>query len=117
MLEKTELMWGLDRDLYNKLAEDHSKANIWLWLIGGFVYSYLNGSLISISAGLLIIPGIFIASFASIPTLWVNIKKMQIVPNTNNVLVLFGFTLWYLIDLVYPIVLSVLFIKIVNTFL
>ena len=63
---------------------------------------------------LVILPGIFIASFASIPTLWVNIKKAEIVPSTNNILVLIGFTIWYFFDLIYPILLSILFIKLLG---
>ena len=107
-------MWGLEKDTYNKLASQHSKTDIFLWVAGGLVYNFFQGDLISISSALLIIPGIFIASFAGIPAFWVNVKKMQIVPKTNNILVLLGFTLWYLVDLAYPVLLSILFIKLVN---
>jgi len=63
---------------------------------------------------LVILPGIFIASFASILTFWVNVKKMQILQNTNNVFILAGFTIWYVVDLVFPILLSIVFIKLIT---
>lgn len=114
MQETNTQIWGFNKDTYNKLASRHSKSDIFLWLVGGLVYNFFQGDLLSISSGLLIIPGIFIASFAGIPAFWVNIKKIQILPKTNNILVLLGFTVWYIIDIAYPVLLSVLFIKVVN---
>lgn len=107
-------IWGLDKNVYNQLASRHSKADIFFWLLGGLIYNYFNHNLVSISSALLILPGIFIASFAGIPAFWVNVKKLQIIPNTKNIFVLIGFSIWYLIDFVYPILLSIVFIKIVN---
>lgn len=109
-------MWGLAPEEYNRLASSHSKADIFLWLAGGLIYNFFHGNLISLSSALVILPGIFIASFASIPTFWVNVKKMQILPKTNNIFVLAGFTIWYVIDLIFPILLSILFIKLIGLF-
>lgn len=107
-------IWNLETDTYNKLSTSHSKANIFLWVIGGLIYNLFCGNLLSLSSALVIFPGIFIASFASIPTFWVEIKKKQIVPKTNNIFILTGFTIWYIFDLVYPILISILFIQLVN---
>ncbi len=109
-------MWGLESDTYDKLASSHSRANIFLWIVGGLIYNFFNGDLISLSSVLVVFPGIFIASFASIPTFWVNVKKMQILQKTNNILVLIGFTIWYAVDLIFPILMSILFIKFISLF-
>jgi len=101
------IIWGLDKTKYNQMASSHSKASIFLWLISGVVYNICKSNLVSLSTILLVIPGIFIISFASIPTFWVEVKKHQIVPKTNNILVLTLFTIWYLIDLIYPVILSI----------
>ena len=109
-----EHVWGLDQETYDRLASQHSKANIFLWVVSGLLYLYWIGELVSLATLLLLLPGIFIASFASMPTFWVNVKKMQIVPKTHNVLVLLGFTVWYVVDLIYPVVLALLFIELVR---
>lgn len=113
-MNESNNLWGLPKDSYNKMVHSHSKANIFLWIIGGVVYSLINNSLFSLATILLFIPGIFILSFASIPTFWIDLKKKQMVSKTNNILVLVVFTVWAVIDLVYPIILSILFIKVVN---
>ena len=115
-MENEKKTWGLEPDVYAKLASNHSKVSIFLWIIGGLVYNFLHGSLISLPSGLIIFPGMFIISFASILTFWVNVKKMQILPKTDNVLILIGFTIWYLFDLLYPVLLSILFIKFIGLF-
>lgn len=107
-------MWGLDEAKYNQMASSHSKANIFLWLISGIIYNIYQSNLVSFSTLLLIIPGIFIISFASIPTFWVEVKKHQIVPATKNILVLILFTIWYLVDLVYPVLLSIGYILLIE---
>lgn len=107
-------IWGLDKARYNQKASSHSKANIFLWLISGFAYNIYQSNLVSFSTLLLIIPGIFIISFASIPTFWVEVKKHQIVPKTNNFFVLTLFTIWYLIDLAYPVILSIGYILLIE---
>ena len=107
-------LWGLDKAKYNQMTSSHSKANIFLWVISGVVYNIYQSNLVSLSTLLLIIPGIFIISFASIPTFWVDVKKHQIVPKTNNIFVLTLFTIWYLIDIVYPVVLSIGYILLIE---
>lgn len=107
-------IWGLDKEKYNQMASSHSKANIFLWLIAGIVYNIYQSNLISISTLLVVIPGIFIISFASIPTFWVEAKKHQIVPATKNIFVLIFFTIWYVIDLVYPVLLCIGYILLIE---
>jgi len=105
---------GIDKEQYNQKASSHSKANILLWILGGIIFNIFKGNLISLSTILLIIPGIFVASFASILTFFVDIKKNQIIPNTNNILVLFLFTIWYVIDLAFPIILSISYVLLIE---
>lgn len=111
-MEKTR--WGLDEAKYNQMASSYSKANIFLWLISGIIYNIYQSNLVSFSTLLLIIPGIFIISFASIPTFWVEVKKHQIIPITNSIIVLTLFTIWYLIDLLYPMILSIGYILLIE---
>jgi hypothetical protein len=108
--ENKKLMWGMSREQYDKEASAHSKANIFMWLIGGVIFCIFTNRLISFPALLLFIPGIFIISFASIPTFYIEIKKRQIVAKTNNIFLLLAFSIWYLVDLVYPIALSIIYI-------
>lgn len=111
MEEKNEkLMWGMSQEQYNKESSAHSKANIFLWLMGGIIFCIFTNRLISFPALFLFIPGIFIISFASIPTFYIEIKKRQIVSKTSNVFLLLIFSIWYLIDLAYPIVLSIIYV-------
>jgi len=105
---------GIDKKQYNQMASSHSKANIFLWIISGLIYNTFSKNLISFSTLLLIIPGIFIISFASMLTFFVEIKKHQIIPNTKNVFILSLFTIWYFIDLVFPIALSISYILLIN---
>lgn len=105
---------GIDKMEYNQLASKHSKANIFLWIIAGIIYNLFHSNLISISTLLLLLPGIFIISFASIPTFYIDLKKREIVPRTNNIFILILFSIWYLIDLVYPIVLAIGYILLIE---
>ncbi len=107
-------IWGLDKTKYNQTASSHSKSNIFLWLISGVIYNIYHSNLVSFSTLLLIIPGIFIISFASILTFWVEVKKHQIVPKTNNIFVLTLFSIWYLINLAYPVILSIGYILLIE---
>ena len=107
-------IWGIESEAYAKLASSHSKTNIILWVTTGFIYHFFNDNLHLLSVFLIIFPGIFIASFASILTFWVNVKKIQIIQRTNNFFILLGFTIWYIIDLLFPIILSIIYIKTVD---
>ena len=108
------LIMGMEKHEYNQKASAHSKANLILWVIGGIIFNIYKSNLFSISTLLLIIPGIFIISFASMISFFIDVKKHQIIPSTNNVFVLLLFTLWYLIDIVYPIALSIGYIMLVE---
>ena len=115
MEENTKnLIMGMEKEQYDQKASSHSKVNIFLWIISGIIFNICKGNLFSISTLLLIVPGIFIVSFASIISFFVDVKKHQIVPKTNNVFILFLFTLWYVIDIVYPIALSIGYILLIE---
>ncbi|MDP1707058.1 MAG: hypothetical protein Q8L30_00640 [bacterium] len=104
-------------DEHSRLATSHSKANIFGWVVGGVIYSYFYGNLISLTTGLLIFPGIFIASFASILTFWGDRKMESVITNSKNFLVLLGATVWLVISKVYPYALGALFVIVVNALL
>jgi uncharacterized membrane protein len=108
------LIMGMEKEEYNRRASAHSKANIILWVIGGVAFNVYEHNLISISTILLVIPGIFIASFASLTSFLIDVKKYQIVPKTNNVFVLLLFTVWYVVDFVSPIILSIGYILLIE---
>jgi len=108
------LIMGMEKQEYNRKASAHSKATIFLWILGGIIFNIYKGNLFSISTLLLIIPGIFIISFVSMISFFVDVKKHQIVPSTNNILVLLFFTVWYLVDIIYPIVLAIIYIALVE---
>lgn len=105
------------KDEHNILATSHSKANIFGWIVGGVVYSYFYGSLISLATGLLIFPGIYIASFASILTFLGNRKMEQVVTGSKNPLILLGATVWLVVSKVYPYALGAFFVIVVNALL
>ena len=55
--------------IYDRKASEHSKNAIFLWLLTGIAWIIFNKdlNLFSIIGVLLLIPGIFVASFASMP--------------------------------------------------
>ena len=109
--QSKETIMGLDPQVYNALASQHSKNDIFLWLVGGYLFIFFSKSSYSIiTMILLVFPGVFVASFASILTFYVEIKKRKIIPKTNSFFVLLFFTLWMLIDLVYPVLLSICYV-------
>ena len=113
-MENQNIIHGLEINTYNRLASNHSQANIFLWIIGGLFYNLIHGDLISLTSVLVLLPGIFIVSFASIPTFFIKIKRNQILQKTDNPFIVIGFLIWSIFDLIYPIVLSILFINIIN---
>lgn len=106
---------GMEESLYNNLASKHSRAKIILWVITGIIFNIVQGNLISISTLLLIIPGIFVISLASMLTFFIEIKKQKILSNTNNNFFIWGFaTFWMLLDLIFPIALSIGYIFLIE---
>ena len=110
-------IWGLNKAKYDQMASSHSRANIILWLVSGIIYNVYQLNLFSISTLLLVLPGVFIISYASIPTFWVEVKKHQIIPDTKNVFVLVLFTVWYFVNIAYPVLLSIGYIWIIQNIL
>ena len=116
----SDRLMGMDEAGYNKMASQHSKTNIFLWAIAGIIYNLITGNILSISTIVLFLHGIFVISFLSIATFFVNTRKISILssirgkPSTINFIILFTFTLWYVIDLAFPVVLSILTIKLTN---
>lgn len=55
--------------IYDRKASEHSKNAIFLWIIVGIGWIIFDKdlNLFSLVGGLLLIPGIFVASFASMP--------------------------------------------------
>ena len=116
MSEQT--IMGLDSALYTKLAEAHSKAKMFMWLIGGALYMYFDSTSQSlVTIFLFLIPGCYVVSFASMFSFWVEVQKSKIMGKSNRKNVIFIFTmwiLWFCFDFVYPVLLSILYINVVD---
>jgi hypothetical protein len=59
-----ELEW----QIHNRLASEHSKNAVFLWVITGILVFIFKGELFSWQALLFFTIGLFVASFLSIPT-------------------------------------------------
>ncbi|MBL8160005.1 hypothetical protein JNJ66_06120 [Candidatus Saccharibacteria bacterium] len=90
-----------EQEGYEKAASAHSGNAITVWLLVGGIYNFATGNIWSWATVLLVLPGVFLASFASIPTYWLKHKKHQIVPKTNSIGVLILFTLTTLLSVLW----------------
>lgn len=105
---------------WDAFATMESKSAITLWLLAGWAYNLFGGHLLSLSSLLLFVPGIFLASFAAIPSALLNEKKirnlteMKLGVRTQSVFELLGWTVWYVVGLVYVPILAILFVRFVN---
>lgn len=113
-----ETIMGLDPQVYDNRASQHSKADIFLWLIGGYLFIFFSESSYSVATMILLfMPGVFVASFASMLTFYVEVKKGEILPKTDNFFILLFFTLWAVIDFLYPVLLSICYVFLVENIL
>jgi hypothetical protein len=74
----TQAIFGLDQQEYSRSAKEYAGGAITLWIVAGLAYNLLHGRLISLQSGLLILPGVFIVSFASIPFFYLSVKKRKV---------------------------------------
>lgn len=114
-------MIRLGRRGWNAFATDESANAIILWLLAGSIYNFVAGHLLSISSLLLFVPGIFLASLAAIPGALLNAIKVQRLTRIKlgirlrNVFERFGWTVWYVVYLVYVPILAILFARLINS--
>lgn len=120
----TTLM-GLPEGAYNALASQHSKNNIFLWMVAGLGYNFWTGHLVSLSSLLLFFPGIFLISFASMLTFAGNALKIQVLTKIRgrrrlglrspaDFPILVRCTIWWFVDLLFPIALAVVTVRWLN---
>ncbi len=106
--------------LWDRFATHEAKGQIFLWLLAGLIYNFVTGRLLSLSTVILIFPGIFIASLLAFPGALMNAAKvrsvmaMKIGARPKNILVLLGWTCWYVIDLVYVPALAILTVRLIQ---
>lgn len=103
---------------WDAFATDESKNAIFLWLLAGWIYNFVEGHVFSLSSGLLFMPGIFLASLAAIPGALLNATKLRRVTEMKygrgNVFELFGWTIWSVVGFVYVPILAILFARLIN---
>lgn len=117
----------MDWETYNRQAGVWSKGNIFGWLIGGLGYNWYVSELASLSTILLIFPGIFIASFASIPTYLIESAKNKAldsmltrrragIKRVWDIPTLLVSSAWWILEMVYPYALAIAFLMILHSF-
>lgn len=112
-----ESLTGLSKEEYNRRASEHAKNDIFLWLLGGWVYNLFQGQIFSWSSVLLFLPGMVLITAVAIPTFFIELKKERSILATGNDasaktwLLLAGWTVWYVVNLAYPVVLAILYVK------
>lgn len=117
-------MLGLSPEEYDAAASQYSKNAIFLWCVSGLIYIWLsnNHHLLSLVTVLLFVPGIFIASFASIPFFFASTKlkaRVALVhprPVAKAVLTLGGATILLAAFTAVQIVLPIAFVKLCTRF-
>src|SRR4249920_569474 len=90
---------------WHAFATGESKNAIVLWLLAGLGNNIIVEELLSLSSLLLFVPGIFLASLASIPSALLNATKARRLTEMGQgirrrkLLELVGWTTWSVVDL------------------
>ncbi len=113
-MSQPDIIMGIHRDWFNESASRYAKNTIGWWLIAGIIWSFIAHNHPMLDIFLLILPGVFVISILSIPLFWVRIQKYKRVPDTNNVLVLSLFTVTSIIDFLFPIVMAIVAVNLLN---
>jgi hypothetical protein len=116
---------GLSPGEYDAAASQYSKNAIFLWCASGLIYIWLSSDhqLLSLVTVLLFLPGIFVASFASIPFFFVSTKLkarvalVQARPAARAVLTLGGTTILLTAFTAVQVVLPIVFVMLCARFL
>ena len=105
---------------WDNFATEESKKGMTLWVLGGLVYQWYVGHLLSWPTLLLLFPGIFVASLAAIPTALLNRMKvrqlsaMKAGARPRSTLILLAWTIWYVFDLAYPMLLAIIALRLMQ---
>ena len=110
---------------YDAAASQYSRNAIFLWCASGVVYIWLSNDhrLLSLVTLLLFLPGIFLASFASIPFFFASTKlkarvaRLKPYPAPKAFLVLASTTVLFVAFTAVQIALPVVFVKLCARFL
>lgn len=105
--------------IYEKQAAEHSKNAIFLWIIVGIIWILIDNSinLFSLIGLFLILPGIFVASFASMPLFLLRNKiALNIIEKGEEKLSPLIPILTFL-DLIEMIIVPIIYLKILSFFL
>ncbi len=123
---------GMSHQEYDQSASAYSKGVITFWLIAGLAFNLLTGNFISLSSALLVFPGIFVISIASMPLFYLKVKKVRAIQAMNerdNILILGSgkrakpikdvpqlmfYTLTSALDFLFPIATAVLAMYLLN---
>ncbi|HMN15408.1 MAG TPA: hypothetical protein PKD55_24085 [Bellilinea sp.] len=116
---------GLSPEEYDAAASQYSKNAIFLWCASSIAYIFLSDELrlLSLITLFTFLPGIFIASFASIPFFFASTKlkakvaKLPLYPRSRAISVLASATLLFVIFTAVQIALPIAFIKFCAYFL
>jgi len=103
---------------YQIQASGFSKNSIFVGIAAGIIFNIITKNLFSLSSLLLILPGIFIISFLSMPAFLLKLKLRKILPESGKLAVVLGIIFiafdWIVIDVVYPAAIAIGLIKLVN---
>jgi hypothetical protein len=108
----------LRETLYEQKASEHSKSAIFFWVVAGVVWIILDSQieLLSLIGFLLLFPGIFVASFVSIPLFLVRNKiALDVIEKRKeNRANLIPFL--HLLDFIQMVLSPILYIQIIRSF-
>lgn len=100
---------GLDQETYDHFASEYSKGAIFAWLAAGIIYSIVIGEVFSLPTLLLIFPGVFVISIASIPFFLLKTKRFESAGATRA-----QFVITRILDVTFPIVAAIIFVRIAH---
>ena len=109
-----------DAQGWDTWAGAQAKRAIALWLVGGLAYQAYTGRLVSWPTLLLFFPGIFIVSAIALPAALLNRLKVQHLTQMRagqrqrRPVAVLAWSVWYLIDLAYPIGLGIAAMRIAH---
>lgn len=105
--------------LYDKQASEHSKNAIFVWIVIGIIWAFIdkNINMLSVLGFLLFIPGIFIASFASMPLFLIRNKIALNIAEKKQERLGPLIPILKFLDLIEMIVAPIIYLKILNIFL
>lgn len=110
---------GMPAEVYELAASQYSKSAIFIWCVAGLIFISVSSDyrIMSIPTAALFVPGIFIASLASMPLFVLSVKIKRVVAAVNSyrkinaVVVLGGCTAALALFRVVQVVMPIYFVK------